>query len=101
MCAAVGMNEQSEEDQLLKTQLEQLVETLKDADTSLHLPALEALRTLIRTSTSSMTSVPKPLKFLRPQFDTLIKRYDEITDVKSKVRGHVSARLRPTPDAVS
>ena len=29
-----------------------------------HLPAC-------RTATSSMTSVPKPLKFLRPQFNTL------------------------------
>lgn len=36
--------------------------------TSLHRSALETLRTLIRTSTSSMTSVPKPLKFLRPHY---------------------------------
>jgi len=60
------------------------VETLKDADASLHPAALESLRTLIRTSTSSMTSVPKPLKFLRPHYDTLTKRYEEFTDVKAK-----------------
>ncbi|KAJ3356380.1 proteasome regulatory particle base subunit [Entophlyctis luteolus] len=39
-----------------------------ESNNSLHKPALESLRTLIRTSTSSMTSVPKPLKFLRPHF---------------------------------
>lgn len=37
------------------------------------MPALEALRTFIRTSTSSMTSVPKPLKFLRPFYEELGK----------------------------
>jgi 26S proteasome regulatory subunit N1 len=35
------------------------------------MPALNQLRTFIRTSTSSMTSVPKPLKFLRPFYDEL------------------------------
>jgi 26S proteasome regulatory subunit N1 len=37
------------------------------------MPALQALRTFIRTSTSSMTSVPKPLKFLRPFYEELGK----------------------------
>lgn len=36
-------------------------------------PALESLRTLIRTSTSSLTSVPKPLKYLRPHYADLQK----------------------------
>ena len=48
-----------------------LVERLKESDTGLYLPALESLRTLIRTSTSSMTSVPKPLKFLRPHYEEM------------------------------
>jgi 26S proteasome regulatory subunit N1 len=42
----------------------------------LYRPALEALRTLIRTSTSSMTSVPKPLKFLRPVYPSLQTLYE-------------------------
>jgi hypothetical protein len=37
------------------------------------MPALEALRTFIRTATSSMTSVPKPLKFLRPFYEEMGK----------------------------
>jgi 26S proteasome regulatory subunit N1 len=64
-------DELSEEDLQLKNELEMLVERLSEADKSLHRPALETLRTLIRTSTSSMTSVPKPLKFLRPKFPEL------------------------------
>ncbi|GAA5984774.1 hypothetical protein JCM10908_003499 [Rhodotorula pacifica] len=65
--------ELSEEDASLKAELEMLVERLKESDSSLYRPALESLRTLIRTSTSSMTSVPKPLKFLRPHYAELQK----------------------------
>lgn len=43
----------------------------QEPDETLYRPALETLRTLIRTSTSSMTSVPKPLKFLRPHYAEL------------------------------
>ncbi|TEB31795.1 26S proteasome regulatory complex, non-ATPase subcomplex, Rpn1 subunit [Coprinellus micaceus] len=68
--------ELSEEDQQLKEQLEMLVERLKEKNTSLYRSALESLRTLIRTSTSSMTSVPKPLKFLRPHYPDLQALYE-------------------------
>ncbi|CAO1633048.1 unnamed protein product [Jaminaea pallidilutea] len=64
-------DELSEEDLQLKNELEMLVERLKEGDTKLYKPALESLRALIRTSTSSMTSVPKPLKFLRPFYAEL------------------------------
>ncbi|WWC86946.1 uncharacterized protein L201_001827 [Kwoniella dendrophila CBS 6074] len=67
------VSDMSEEDLQLKAELEMLVQRLKESDTSLYLPALESLRTLIRTSTSSMTSVPKPLKFLRPFYEELGK----------------------------
>ncbi|WWD21462.1 hypothetical protein CI109_105948 [Kwoniella shandongensis] len=66
----------SEEDIQLKAELEMLVQRLKEPETNLYLPALESLRTLIRTSTSSMTSVPKPLKFLRPFYEELGKVRD-------------------------
>ncbi|KAG8803495.1 proteasome regulatory particle base subunit, partial [Serendipita sp. 399] len=68
--------ELSEEDQALKNELEMLVERLQEPDKRLYRPALEALRTLIRTSTSSMTSVPKPLKFLRPVYPSLQELYE-------------------------
>ncbi|CAD6975588.1 unnamed protein product [Tilletia controversa] len=68
-------NEISEQDLQLKNELEMLIERLQEDNTQLHRPALEALRTLIRTSTTSMTSVPKPLKFLRPHYPALKRVY--------------------------
>ncbi|KAK7042997.1 proteasome regulatory particle base subunit [Paramarasmius palmivorus] len=68
--------ELSEEDLQLRSELEMLVERLKESNTELYRPALETLRTLIRTSTSSMTSVPKPLKFLRPHYPDLQGLYE-------------------------
>ncbi|XP_068966256.1 26S proteasome non-ATPase regulatory subunit 2 [Bombus flavifrons] len=77
-------NELSEEDKLLQEELTHLVERLQDPNTSLYYPALESLRNHIRASTTSMTSVPKPLKFMRPHYDTMKSIYEKITDVKSK-----------------
>lgn len=67
----------SEEDEQLKGELEMLVERLGEPNTALHRPALETLRVQIRTSTSSMTSVPKPLKFLHPHYPQLKALYDQ------------------------
>ncbi len=58
----------------------------QEPDTTLYKPALETLRTLIRTSTSSMTSVPKPLKFLRPHYPGLQQLYETWPDSEDKVR---------------
>lgn len=69
--------ELSEEDQQLKGELEMLVERLKEPDTSLYRPALDAIKNFIKTSTSSMTAVPKPLKFLRPHYDDLTALYEK------------------------
>ncbi|XP_031849170.1 regulatory particle non-ATPase 1 [Nomia melanderi] len=77
-------NELSEEDKLLQEELTGLVERLQDANTRLHYPALEALQSHIRVSTTSMTSVPKPLKFMRPHYDTMKAIYEKITNVEAK-----------------
>ncbi|KAK0672320.1 armadillo-type protein [Cercophora samala] len=69
--------ELSEEDQQLKNELDMIVERLTESDSSLYKPALEAMATSIKTATSSMTAVPKPLKFLRVHYETLTKLYDE------------------------
>lgn len=68
--------ELNEEDQKLKDELDMLVERLSENDKSLYKPALQAIKTSIKTSTSSMTAVPKPLKFLRPHYDRLCATYD-------------------------
>ncbi|KAJ9635033.1 proteasome regulatory particle base subunit [Knufia peltigerae] len=74
---APAEEELSEEDQHLKSELEMLVERLKENDTSLYKPAIDAIKNFIKTSTSSMTAVPKPLKFLRPHYDELAALYDK------------------------
>lgn len=76
--------ELSEEDKLLQEELGNLVERLQDANTRLHYPALESLQNQIRASTTSMTSVPKPLKFMRPHYDTMKAIYESISDPKAK-----------------
>ncbi len=48
----------------------------QESDTSLHKPAIEAIKTSIKTSTSSMTAIPKPLKFLRRHYDSLAKQHE-------------------------
>lgn len=61
----------SDEDEQLQSELTMLVERLQEEKTELYLPALESMAQLIRASTTSMTSVPKPLKFMRPHYDTM------------------------------
>ncbi|KAF0740334.1 hypothetical protein AaE_008754, partial [Aphanomyces astaci] len=63
----------SDEDKQLKEDLELSVTRIVDIHEQIGVKklALETLRELIRTATSSMTSVPKPLKFLRPHYNAL------------------------------
>lgn len=77
-------NEMSEEDKQLQEDLEMLVSRLKESDTSLYLPALEQLRSQIRSATTSMTSVPKPLKFLRVHYDTLKNIYESMPNEETQ-----------------
>lgn len=79
--------ELSEEDLALKADLEMLVERLKESQEDLYQPAIDQLGTHIRTSTSSMTAVPKPLKFLRPHYHDLQAVYDRWagSDVKGNL----------------
>lgn len=76
--------ELTEEDKALQDELNLLVDRLEEAKVELHKPALEQMRTHIRSSTSSMTSVPKPLKFLRPHFDKLKAIYEKMTVAENK-----------------
>lgn len=70
--------ELSEEDIELKKNLELMVERVKDADRGVQALALENISNQIRTATSSMTSVPKPLKFLLAHLDALQAQYPKM-----------------------
>ena len=50
----------------------------------MYIPALDTIKEFIKTSTSSMTAVPKPLKFLRPHYEDLCKRYEDWPAGKEK-----------------
>lgn len=62
-----------------------LVDRIQGSDSSLHKPALDQIKDLIKTSTSSMTAVPKPLKFLLPHYEGLTKAYESWKDSDNKV----------------
>lgn len=82
-------NTMSEEDRQLKERLETCVSTLinesnEEAVTpAIRLKAIDVIVTELRSATSSMTSVPKPLKFLRPKYDVLKGYYGSIAEDKS------------------
>jgi 26S proteasome regulatory subunit N1 len=71
----------SDEDKELKERLETCVSTVtnekNEADVTIpiRLTALDVIVNELRTATASMTSVPKPLKFLRPCFPSLKTLY--------------------------
>ncbi|XP_067006759.2 26S proteasome non-ATPase regulatory subunit 2 [Anabrus simplex] len=82
--------ELSEEDKRLQEELNMLMEKLTGKDTQLYHPALETLRTLIRTSTTSMTSVPRPLKYMSCHYNTLKDVYGKLADSKTR---HLCAEI--------
>ncbi|CAF2142715.1 unnamed protein product [Brassica napus] len=81
----------SEEDLQLKQNLELYVESVQDPNLELQKAALESMRQEIRASTSSMTSVPKPLKFLRPHYGTLKEFHKNM--VESDLKESLGYRL--------
>ena len=78
----------SDEDLQLKKNLELLVERLHDSSADVQKVALDNITNEIRTSTSSMTSVPKPLKFLRPHYDVLAKRFEQLP--AGEIKAHLA-----------
>ncbi|KAK3818398.1 MAG: armadillo-type protein [Benniella sp.] len=80
-------NSPMEEDKPLKKTPKELKDAPKEeleSDTKLYNPSLETLRTLILTSTSSMTSVPKPLKYLRPLYPDMVAIHDSWAESADK-----------------
>ena len=79
--------ELSEEDQHLKDELEMLVEKMNDEEQkqSQQVEALESLKSFIKNSTTSLTAVPKPLKFLRPHYKLLTELYQRWQSSDNKV----------------
>jgi 26S proteasome regulatory subunit N1 len=67
----------NEEDEALKQKLELCVERLSDVEPQLRINAFEMIKSEIVGATASMTSVPKPLKFLTPLYPKLTESYNK------------------------
>lgn len=107
----------SEEDKALKERLEtcvstltgKVIETKEDASnpnpanettqeekpsTLIQLKALQLITTELRSATSSMTSVPKPLKFLHPHYGDIVKYEMELSASNSTVPEDILLKAR-------
>ena len=71
------MTVQNEEDQALKEKLELCVERLGDRNPTIAKQSLEMIKTEVAGATSSMSSIPKPLKFMSPLYEKVKARHDE------------------------
>lgn len=90
----------SEEDKELKERLETCVSTVinKNEEGNVTIPirltALEVIVNELRTATASMTSVPKPLKFLRPHYSSLRTLYLTVGNQDSSTMNIESLEFR-------
>jgi 26S proteasome regulatory subunit N1 len=69
----------NEEDEALKEKLELCVERLADKDVGLRKNALQMIKDEVAGATASMTSVPKPLKFMTPLYGKLKEAFEAYT----------------------
>lgn len=76
--------ELSEEDIQLKKDIDLLVERACEESREFLEVALEGIREQIKSSTGSMTSIPKSLKFLRPHYTTLVTAYEKLENSLSQ-----------------
>jgi 26S proteasome regulatory subunit N1 len=67
----------SEEDQKEKEELEACVEKVRSLVEKDLIEALGVISLKLKTATSTMTSVPRPLKFLRPYYEELKELFDK------------------------
>lgn len=70
----------SEEDIAIKDAMELMVTRIGDPDIEIRKSALLSMVKEVREATASMTSVPKPLKFLRPHYQTMQKTFIDASD---------------------
>lgn len=69
--------EEDKQDQEEVEKYQLFVDRLQDENMDIRRKALEEIKKEVSTATSSMTSVPKPLKYLRPHYENLKKFYEE------------------------
>lgn len=73
-----------DDNQAQQAEINTLVDVIKEGNEQIIAPALEQLRSIIRESTTSMTSIPKPLKYLRNKYNDLKAAHLNTKDEKIK-----------------
>lgn len=61
---------------------------LQESNAELHRQALVALKDQIRSSTATMASIPKAMKFLQPHYETLFDVYQILKGSVEKASTH-------------
>lgn len=69
----------------MKEKLELLFERLKDPEHAQRIHALSEIKKEVSNATQSMTSVPKPLKFLSKHYQGLKEVYNSVPSSDYKV----------------
>jgi len=69
----------------MKQEFELIVERVQDVNPAVQKLALDTLQNEMRQSSSSVTSVPKPLKFLGVHYDKLKTYYATMAASENKV----------------
>ena len=82
---------QNEEDQALKDNLQNWVEATKSVDIQTKEDAVYKIFHEVISATSSMTSIPKPMKFLVLHYQTMVDAYTNTPAGKTKV-GFIDSR---------
>jgi 26S proteasome regulatory subunit N1 len=52
--------------------------------------SLKELKTIVRSATTALTSVPKPFKFLKTHYASLTAQYDKLPDSDQKVHSSIT-----------
>ena len=95
------VQELSDEDKEYKKNIEQMLDGLLLPDPDLRMNSYNLLKTEITTSTSSMTSIPKPLKFARVHYDRLKAYYSTLpqSEFKNKLSDLLAVLVMVVTDA--
>ena len=77
---------QSSPDEILEKNIHEKVDAIINGDTQARLDAINYLIDELKKSTSSMTSLPKPMKYLITDIDSLIHAYDSSTNADFRTK---------------
>ena len=78
-------NYQSEDDKALKDKISVLVEQIKENNQGVSDQALNSLINEVKSATTSMTSIPKPFRFLKDHYQDLVDFYETVPQSEFKV----------------